>query len=46
MNNQEKISPRLKRIIGVVKLPSDFDEKMELRAYFRKKHLFAQKIRE
>jgi len=37
-NDQEKISLRLKKIIGAVKLPADFDEKKELRAYFRKKH--------
>ena len=38
-NDQEKVSPRLKKIIGVVKLPADFDEKKELKAYFGKKHL-------
>ena len=38
-NDQEKVSPRLKKIIGVVKLPADFDENKELKAYFGKKHL-------
>ena len=37
-NDQDKISPRLKKIIGAVKLPEDFDEKKELKAYFEKKH--------
>ncbi len=26
-SDQEKISPRLKKLIGAVKLPTDFDEK-------------------
>ena len=38
-NDHENISPRLKQIIGAVKLPADFDEKKELKAYFKKKHL-------
>ena len=38
-SDAEKISPRLKKIIGAVKLPADFDEKKELKAYFIKKHL-------
>ncbi len=38
-NSKEKISPRLKKIVGSVKLPKDFDEKKELRTYFEKKHL-------
>ena len=38
-NDHETVSPRLKKIIGAVKLPADFDEKKELKAYFRKKHL-------
>ncbi|MDB5123103.1 MAG: hypothetical protein JWP94_1232 [Mucilaginibacter sp.] len=28
------MSPKLKKIAGIVKLPADFDEKKELRAYF------------
>ncbi len=38
-DDPEKVSPRLKKIIGAVKLPADFDEKEELKAYFEKKHL-------
>jgi hypothetical protein len=38
-NSREKVSPQLKKLIGVVKLPGDFDERRELKAYFRKKHL-------
>lgn len=37
--NIQQISPKLQRIIGAVKLPSDFNEKTELRTYFEKKHL-------
>lgn len=37
--NIQQISPKLEKIIGAVKLPSDFNEKTELRAYFEKKHL-------
>lgn len=35
----EKISPKLKRIIGAVKLPKNFDEEKEIRTYFENKHL-------
>lgn len=35
----EQISPKLKRLIGSVKLPADFDEKKELNTYFENKHL-------
>ena len=38
-NNTQPISPRLKKLIGAVKLPNDFDEKKELPNYFEKKHL-------
>jgi hypothetical protein len=38
-DNNEDISPKLKKIVGAVKLPKDFDEKKELRKYFEKKHL-------
>lgn len=38
-NNDEKISPKLKKIVGAVKLPKNYDEKKELRDYFEKKHL-------
>jgi hypothetical protein len=35
----QQISPKLKKLIGVVKLPADFDERKELSAYFESKHL-------
>lgn len=35
----ETLSPKLKKIVGAVKLPDDFDEERELRTYFEKKHL-------
>ena len=38
-DSNEDISPKLKKIVGSVKLPKDFDEKKELRKYFEKKHL-------
>jgi hypothetical protein len=38
-NSQQKISPKLKKIIGSVKLPKNFDEKKELQSYFENKHL-------
>ena len=34
-----KLSPKLKKIVGAVKLPKNFDEEKELRGYFEKKHL-------
>jgi predicted transcriptional regulator len=36
---EQQISPKLKKLVGVVKLPPDFDEEKELRAYFESKHL-------
>ncbi len=36
---KEQLSPKLKNIVGVVKLPDDFDEKKELHTYFESKHL-------
>lgn len=36
---QHEISPKLKKIVAVVNLPTDFDEEKELRAYYEKKHL-------
>jgi hypothetical protein len=33
------LSPRLKKIVGVVKLPADFDEERERRAAMESKHL-------
>jgi hypothetical protein len=35
----ENISPRLKKIVGSVKLPKNFDEDKELRSYLERKHL-------
>ena len=35
----QKLSPKLKKIVGAVKLPKNFDEQKELRDYFEKKHL-------
>ena len=37
--NKNDLSPKLKKIVGIVKLPDDFDEKAELNAYFENKHL-------
>lgn len=38
-NANQKISPKLKKIIGAVSLPKDFDEEKELRSYVENKHL-------
>jgi formiminotetrahydrofolate cyclodeaminase len=38
-NDTEKISPKLKKIVGAVKLPKNFDEENELRSYLENKHL-------
>jgi len=38
-DGDEDISPKLKKLVGAVQLPSDFDEKKELRKYLEKKHL-------
>ena len=38
-NGTEKISPKLKKIVGDVKLPKNFDEEKELSSYFENKHL-------
>jgi len=35
----QKMSPKLKKIVGSVKLPKNFDEEKELRSYYEKKHL-------
>lgn len=37
--NNKDISPKLKKIIGAVKLPKNFDEEKELRSYYERKHL-------
>lgn len=39
VEDRQQISPKLKKIAGAVKLPPDFDEETELRAYFENKHL-------
>jgi hypothetical protein len=38
-SKDENLSPKLKKIVGAVKLPKDFNEKDELRSYYEKKHL-------
>jgi hypothetical protein len=38
-NTDKTPSTKLSKIIGVVKLPEDFDEKAELDEYYRQKHL-------
>jgi hypothetical protein len=35
----KQISPKLRKLVGAVKLPADFDEKKELDEYFEGKHL-------
>ncbi|MCC2600364.1 DUF6364 family protein [Sphingobacterium sp. FBM7-1] len=35
----QQVSPKLRKIIGSVKLPDDFDEKKELSTYYETKHL-------
>lgn len=37
--NETKLSPKLKKLVGSVKLPANFDEKKELLNYLEKKHL-------
>jgi hypothetical protein len=36
---QRELSPRLKKIVGIAKLPEDFDEKKEIGDYLKSKHL-------
>ncbi len=38
-NAKQKISPKLKKIVGAVKLPDKFDEKKTLQYYLKQKHL-------
>lgn len=38
-SSDEKISPKLKKIVGAVRLPKDFEEEKELRSYLENKHL-------
>lgn len=37
--NDKDISPKLRKIVGAVKLPKNFDEEKELRSYLEKKHI-------
>ena len=41
VENREElpVSSKLKKIIGAVNLPKDFDEKKELNSYYEQKHL-------
>ncbi len=36
---QQDLSPKLKKLVGVINLPQDFDEKSELRSVLEGKHL-------
>ena len=38
-NYHSDLSPKLKKLVGAVKLPEDFDEEIELRAAIERKHL-------
>lgn len=38
-SREEKISPKLNKIVGSVKIPKNFDQEKELRSYFESKHL-------
>lgn len=38
-SSNSDLSPKLKKIAGVVNLPKDFDDKVELRSALEKKHL-------
>ena len=35
----KQLSPKLRKLVGVVTLPDDFGEKKELDTYFQNKHL-------
>lgn len=37
--SEKNLTKKLQKIVGVVKLPKDFDEKKELKYYFENKHL-------
>lgn len=39
VTDNKELSPKLKKIIGAVKLPKSFDEEKELRSFLEKKHL-------
>jgi len=34
-----ELSPKMKKIVGAVTLPNDFDEEKELRSYLKNKHI-------
>jgi hypothetical protein len=36
---EQPVSAKLKNLVGAVKLPKNFNEDKELRAYYEKKHL-------
>ena len=38
-NGDKELSPRIKKIVGAVTLPNDFNEEKELSSYFEKNHL-------
>ena len=38
-HSENELSPKLKKIVGAVKLPEDFDEETERRTELEKKHL-------
>ncbi|MNJ93054.1 hypothetical protein D3C87_107330 [compost metagenome] len=38
-DEDKEISPKLRKIVGSVKLPKDFNEDKELRSYLENKHL-------
>ncbi len=38
-SNHDDLSPKLKKIVGVVNLPKDFDDKAELLSALESKHL-------
>lgn len=38
-NAENELSPRLRKIVGAVNLPADFDEETEIRSAMEKKHL-------
>lgn len=38
-STEHELSPKLKKIVGAVNLPEDFDEKAELRSALEKKHI-------
>jgi hypothetical protein len=38
-DNQVDLSPKLRKLVGSVQLPADFDEEKELRSDLEKKHL-------